>query len=147
MKNHLQELFSYHHVTNQKIINHLLLNESNVSERTMELLSHSINAHQIWNARINDHEQLGVFDVHPIDECLKMDLSNYKVTLEIIQFNDLETMINYKNTKGVTYNHSIADILLHISNHFSHHRGQIMTDMKYSGFDTFPTDYIFFKRN
>jgi uncharacterized damage-inducible protein DinB len=44
------------------------------------------------------------------------------------------------------YINSIQQILFHVANHFSHHKGQIISDLRQSGIDPIVIDYIFYKR-
>lgn len=120
--------------------------ESKLPERVIPLLSHSINAHQIWNARITNKEKLKVHQVHDLQECKRIDDDNYNSTIEILKDRELDEIITYQNSKGVDFNNSIREILFHISNHFSHHRGQIISDIRQIGIDPIVTDYIFYKR-
>ena len=110
------------------------------------LFSHSINAHQIWNARITGKEELGVHQVHSLHKCARLDNENYLDTLKILEERELEDHIAYSNSKGVKFNNSIRDVLFHIANHFSHHKGQIISDLRQSGIEPIVTDYIFYKR-
>ena len=146
MKEFFKDIFEYHNHFNQKLIEQLIENESSLSERTIPLLSHSINAQQIWNARITNKEKLGVHAVHSLQECKRIDNANYKETLEILKKHELTENIVYTNSKGTEFNNTIQQILFHIANHFSHHKGQIISDLRQSGINPIVTDYIFYKR-
>ncbi len=146
MKAFFKDIFEYHHHFNQTLMKQMIENEKKLSERIVLLLSHSINAHQIWNARITEKEKLGVHQLHSLKECLKIDAENYKDSLKIIDERDLQEKIVYQNSKGKEFNNSIQQILFHIANHFSHHKGQIISDLKQSGVEPIVTDYIFYKR-
>ena len=61
--------------------------------------------------------------------------------------NQLEEMLPYKNIAGQSFTSSIRDILQHVVNHGTYHRGQIVTMLRQSGHTKlFPTDYIVFCR-
>ena len=146
MKEFFKNIFEYHNHFNQKLIEQLIENENLLSNRTIPLLSHSINAHQIWNARITNDEKLGVHAEQTLQKCKKLDDENYNKTLEILRNHELTENITYANSKGTEFNNSIQQILFHISNHFSHHKGQIISDLRQSGINPIVTDYIFYKR-
>lgn len=146
MKTFFKDIFDYHHQTNQKIIQLLLETEEQLSERIIYLLSHSLNAHQIWNARIIDSEKVGVHDIQQLRNCAKMDEVNYETTVGVLDHYDLNKMIKYKNSKGEEFENSIQQVLFHISNHFSHHRGQIAMALREQNIQPSATDYIFYKR-
>jgi uncharacterized damage-inducible protein DinB len=46
--------------------------------------------------------------------------------------------INYKNTKGIEFTNSIEDILFHVVNHGTYHRGQLITMLRQQGIENFP---------
>ena len=146
MKEFFKDIFEYHNHFNQKLIEQLMENESEITERTIPLLSHSINAQQIWNARISNDEKFGVHENHSLEKCLRIDNENYIQTMNIIDKRELNEIITYANSKGTEFNNSIQQILFHISNHFSHHKGQIISDLRQSGINPIVTDYIFYKR-
>lgn len=146
MKAFFKDIFEYHNHFNQKLIEELIANENTLPERTVPLFSHSINAQQIWNARIIEKEKFGVHEVHALEECKRIDNDNYQQTLKILNERDLDEMIIYKNSKGTEFNNSVQQILFHVSNHFSHHKGQIISDLRQSGIEPIITDYIFYKR-
>lgn len=146
MKEFFKDIFEYHHHFNQKLIEQLIENESVLPERTISLFSHSINAQQIWNARITNKEKFGVHQNHSLPECSRIDNDNYNETLKILDGHGLDEKIIYTNSKGTEFNNSIQQILFHIANHFSHHKGQIISDLRQSGIDPIVTDYIFYKR-
>ena len=146
LKEFFKDIFEYHNHFNQKLTEQLIKNKNKLPERTIPLFSHSINAQQIWNARITKKEKLGVHQVHTLEECKHNDNENYKETLKILDEHELDEIITYTNSKGTEYNNSIQQILFHIANHFSHHKGQIISDLRQSGIDPIVTDYIFYKR-
>ena len=146
MKAFFKDIFEYHNHFNQKLIEQLIEYENNLPERTIPLFSHSINAQQIWNARITGKEKLGVHQIHSLKKCSRIDHENYQETLKIIDERELEEKIAYKNSKGTEFGNSIQQILFHVANHFSHHKGQIISDLRQNGIDPIVTDYIFYKR-
>ncbi|MBL1233239.1 MAG: DinB family protein [Vicingaceae bacterium] len=146
MKAFFKDIFEYHHYFNQKLGQQMIENKNILSEKVIPLFSHTINAHQIWNARITNTEKLDVHQVHSLPQCIKIDINNFKDTLEIINEYKLNEIIPYSNSKGNEFNNSIEQILFHIANHFSHHKGQIISDLKHSGITPLITDYIFYKR-
>jgi uncharacterized damage-inducible protein DinB len=146
MEKCFKDIFEYHHYTNQKLIQLLVKNETQLTERIVYLLSHSLNAHQIWNARITKSKTVGVHDLHELSECAQMDKENFREILLILNHSDLSQKVSYQNSKGDTFQNSVQEILFHISNHFSHHRGQIATALREQNIQPPATDYIFYKR-
>jgi uncharacterized damage-inducible protein DinB len=56
--------------------------------------------------------------------------------------NDLQAMVEYKDTRGTPYDHAMWWALLHMFNHQTHHRGQVTTLLKQLGADPGVTDLI-----
>lgn len=84
--------------------------------------------------------------MHSLIECKKIDNDNYTNVLKIVNECKMDDLIFYKNSKGNQFNNSIQQILFHVVNHFTHHRGQIISDLRQNGIDPIITDYIFYKR-
>ncbi len=54
----------------------------------------------------------------------------------------LGSALEYKTTKGVVGRKPLGDVLLHVFNHQTHHRGQVTTLLSQSGLDVGATDLI-----
>lgn len=58
----------------------------------------------------------------------------------------LARRVTYRNSKGRTYESSVADIVTHVSMHGGYHRGQIARQLRAAGREPPYTDYIQFTR-
>lgn len=142
MEEFFKELFEYGHYFNQKLGNVFTANTDKISEKSVKCYCHILNAHQIWNNRIEPKEPaFGVWEIHPVQNCKDIDQINYEQSLLILDEFDLNDTVNY--TKG---HKSIRDILFHIVNHSTYHRGQIATEFRQNGIEPLVTDYTFYKR-
>jgi uncharacterized damage-inducible protein DinB len=147
MKQFFKEIFEYSHYFNQKLFDVFANNPDKTSEKAVKLFNHLLNAHQIWNNRIDQQQPpFGVWQLHDIQELKNIDKTSYEQTLQILQKFDLTETINYSNSKGQAFSNKIQDILFHIINHSTYHRGQIATEFKQNGLEPLVTDYIFYKR-
>ena len=147
MKNFFIDKFEYNFACNQKLIGLIKANSSAYSNRARTLISHTINAHYIWNHRIqNIAPALGVWDVFEVSELRNLDSVNHSESLEIINAYDVEKEVKYSNSEGKEFTNEIATILFHIINHSTYHRGQLISELKIQGVDPLSLDYIFFKR-
>ena len=147
MKEFFKELFTYSHYFNQKIAEIILANNAKMPTRSLELFSHIVNAHHIWNCRIMQQKpQLKVWDMNPLEELMAMENENYKISLNILEETSLNTSISYANSKGDQFANTVRDILFHVNNHATHHRGQIIMHMRQQDIEPPITDYIFYKR-
>lgn len=141
------DLFLYNHHFNQKVADLFIEHGDRVPEKAEKLFSHLINAQRIWNGRINGQaNNTGVWDIHAAGKCKQIDAENYDIALNILQHKDLSENISYTNTKGQSFTNTIGDILFHVINHSTYHRGQIASELKRNGIEPITTDYIFWKR-
>ncbi|MEM7103374.1 MAG: DinB family protein [Bacteroidota bacterium] len=147
MKAFFEDLHNYHHILNQKVINLFIKNRENISEKSTNWLCHSLNAHQIWNARIMQEQPMGVFQVHTLEKCLDIDKTNFRNSQHILDNYALDAVIGFHDSKGNPYENILKDILFHITNHFTHHRAQIMSDLRNNGIKPLRTDFIYYKRD
>jgi uncharacterized damage-inducible protein DinB len=146
MKSFFKDIFEYHHHFNQELVQIFIKNRNRISDRTIPLFSHVLNAHQIWNARILETKELGVHEPHSLEDCKLLDEENFKVTLKILEDFEPEKIIHYENSKGEKFRNTVGEILFHISNHSTHHKGQLISDLRQQEIDPPVTDYIYYKR-
>ncbi|RZJ71171.1 MAG: damage-inducible protein DinB [Flavobacterium sp.] len=145
MKNFFGELFEYNYTVNDKVISSL--SQIQVPEKSILRINHTINAHEIWNARIEGVTcGTDVWEIRPVELLHNINRDNYNRSLAIIENTDLTKTIRYSNTKGQTFENLVRDMLFHIINHSTYHLGQIATDCKANGLLPLATDYIFYKR-
>ncbi len=147
MKDFLINLFKYNHTCNQQLVTLLNSNKDNITEKSLKLFSHILNAHEIWNARIEAQQpSCGVWDIRNITDLPAIDELNYENTIRILNTLPPGKNISYSNTKGESFSNTIQDILFHAINHSTYHRAQIATECKSNGISPLATDYILFKR-
>ena len=146
METFFQDLFSYNNYFNNKIIAVLNENSAIASDKCIKLLSHLLNAHRIWNYKIHAGDApYERWEMHPVHECHEINKKNHEDSFRILHSIDLDKTIQYSISTGQTFNNSVRDILFHVINHSTYHRGQIATEFKQSGLEPVLTDYIFYK--
>nr|WP_294790159.1 DinB family protein [uncultured Mucilaginibacter sp.] len=148
LKEYFTELFNYDRHVNLQFA--ALINAANNKDKPAELMSHLLNAQQIWLSR-----------------CLGTSSSNYQLwpkwepnTFNNIIINnhhewaifldtdiDPQQIIVYKNFKGEEFSSKLIDILAHVINHGTHHRAQIGLLLKQNeGIELPSTDYVHYVR-
>ncbi|MDC6366312.1 MULTISPECIES: DinB family protein [Flavobacteriaceae] len=147
MKGFLHQLFDYNFYCNKKLIEQCTATKK-VPKESVKLFNHILNAHHIWNHRIlGNTPELEVWQKHKIASWEEIHYENQRTSFEIItNADDFDKRIDYENSKGRTYANELKDILFHIVNHSTHHRGQILMHFRASGIEPEPLDYIFYKR-
>lgn len=140
------DMIEYDLWANNLIIKNLQANQPN--DKIISRLSHIINAQEIWLDRINNTS--GVYDVWKVQAPhtwtkVLVDLNQQFV--RSLEVDHLDKEISYQNLSGTNYTSLLGDILHHVVNHGSYHRGQIMDNIRDLGYETVPTDYIYFVRS
>lgn len=145
MRHFFTEIFEYTYHSNDKII--YLLLEKEFPDKSLKLLNHILNAHEIWNSRIEGITiKTSVWEVRASENLKKINTNNFNLSKKIIETYDLDKKIIYRNSKGDQFENSIKDMLFHVVNHSTYHRGQIASNLKEHGIEPLVTDYIFYKR-
>ena len=149
MNDFIKELLDYSHHFNKLLIDKF--NDGDLthvySERSLSLFSHILNAQSIWNHRIKgENLKLEVWKVQPVEKLAGIENENFQDSIEISKQEDLNRIVVYSNSQGDQFQNSIKDILFHIVNHSTYHRGQIAIDFRKYGIDPIVSDYIFYKR-
>lgn len=146
MKSFFKELFEYNNTINQKVIAAIVDHPGKVSEKCLNLQSHIINAHKIWNAKIVPVENIYErWQLHPSNNLAELDNENFHTSMRILERFDINALIKYSNSKGQVFDNSVRDILFQIINHSTYHRAQVASEFRQSGVEPLITDYIFYK--
>lgn len=147
MKAFLKELFEYNLDSNFRLIERSLEHEARIPEKSQKWFSHILTTHEIWSSRILKRpSQFAVWQLLPVREWNAVNQANFEVSCSILDEFQLDRKINYVNSLGDAYVNSVQDILFHIINHSTHHRGQIAANFRDNGLEPLATDYIFYKR-
>jgi len=118
--------------------------------RIYELFSHVLSAQRIWLDRILGIPQsVERFQDRMPDE-MKEDMENYHLAwiefIDQVQPGDFDRVVSYIHPNGTPYSERLVDIMTHVVNHGTHHRGNLVVLMKEEGFVPPGLDYISFVR-
>ncbi|MBD0724999.1 damage-inducible protein DinB [Flavobacterium sp. L1I52] len=142
-----KDTFEYNWHCNQELLELFEKEQQNIPEKSIQLLNHLINAHQIWISRILEQKaSVGVWEIQSLEELKNHNTANFNQSMAILKTMDLGMKINYSNSKGISFSNSAQDILFHVINHSTYHRAQITSDLKTNNIDPLNSDYIFYKR-
>ena len=115
-------------------------------------LAHIVGAEWLWLQRLNGvspgapPEWVASGSVAQLAERAAAIAAERRALLERLDERALDQEFAYKNLKGEAFNSRLRDVLLHISNHASYHRGQLATMMRQAGATPPATDFIVFCR-
>jgi len=148
MKEYFKDLLEYSHYYNLEVIKKF--NDGDlefmIPKRATELLSHTLNAQKIWNNRIAGKvNSVDVWENLEVEELENAETENHEETLALLDKEELDRMMKFKNTKGESYENSVRDIIFHIINHSTYHRGQIATEFRKQGIDPIVSDFVYYK--
>lgn len=151
MKEYFINLFRYENWANKEVSD-CLISLSEPPEKALSLMSHIINAQEVWLCRITGKatEVNSVWKTIPeseITSALNNSSAALKEYISGLSENDIERIIEYKNIKGEEFKSSLMDILTHLSFHSAYHRGQIILLIKPYVNDLPSTDYIKYVRD
>lgn len=147
MKSFVRNFLKYNHSSNDKVISLLEKHKEELPEKCITIFSHIMNAQEIWNARIlGKQPEFKVWDVSNLAEFRNFNQRFFSGSIAILEEFNLDQKIDYRTSKGDPFISTVQDILIHVVNHGSYHRGQIMQLLRDEVNDAISTDYIFYKR-
>lgn len=155
MKNHWIDILSYNLWANQRTVDLLNQYKEEISTRpivnsfpSIELtMKHLWGAEQIWLMRLqgNPAAAFPSFD-GSLQEVFQMGLNVSKEFLEFIENQEevfFSLKCDFQDTKDKDYSLPIQQIIHHVMNHSTYHRGQITTLGRQADFGEIKsTDYI-----
>jgi uncharacterized damage-inducible protein DinB len=155
MKNHWIDILKYNHWANQRTVDLLNQYEEEIITRpivnsfpSIELtMKHLWGAEKIWLMRLKGNPAAAFPEFNgSLPDVFQMGLKVSADFLEFIEkqeeaFFDLNR--DFHHTKGNDYSLPVQQIIHHVMNHSTYHRGQITTLGRQADFGEIkPTDYI-----
>jgi uncharacterized damage-inducible protein DinB len=151
MKPYFLRLFAYERWANERIL-HALEQPRYPDGRCLDLFSHILAAQQTWLSRVKRQSRyFPLWERHDLMACALLyhqvadEWDAFLAGLPEAQF---QQPIAYQNTQGEPFETPLSDILAHLVNHDTYHRGQIVEELR--GRQLVPTmpvtDYILFVR-
>jgi len=147
MKQFYSEFFEYNYHINKDLAEQFKgYTEIELGTQVIRLANHILNAHEVWIGRINQAMTIkSPWEDFPIHTFSGRNKTLYAQSLEIIKNRELCEIITYRNFAGKEGRGKISDILTHIVNHATYHRGQIALIMRANGLEPITSDFIHFK--
>ena len=141
----IRELVEYCKEADRRIIE-VFIDAENRPPKALDLFSHVLNAQHIWASRmLNRKSKFSFFHVHLLNDFGDVHEQNLVLLREVVELISLDEKVNYIDSEGLHCTSAVRDILFHVVNHSTHHRGQIVTMFRDSGIEPPVTDYIYLK--
>ncbi|WP_448698616.1 DinB family protein [Mucilaginibacter sp. AW1-3] len=149
MKAYFKQLFEYDHWASHELFDKFE-KQFPQNSRIYELFSHLLSTQRIWLDRILGIPQSVERFQDRLPEEIKQDLENYHTEwmdfIDQLQPEDFDRVISYIHPNGQPYNDRLLDIMAHVINHGTHHRGNLIILMKEEGFVAPTLDLIYYVR-
>jgi uncharacterized damage-inducible protein DinB/uncharacterized protein YciI len=146
-----RELFEYDRWANGKL-SATLAKLKPALPQAERLFAHIVGAEELWYQRVSggEYKQLAVW---PEGQSLAQVLLRmraigdaWRAHLERADAKELARRVEFKNSAGQPCADRLDDIVRHVVNHGSHHRGQIASQLRAAGQVPETLDYIVWKR-
>jgi uncharacterized damage-inducible protein DinB len=136
MQHNLVKQFEFEHWSNTMILNSLKTLKEN-DEKAMKLFSHLLSSHSMWLSRVNKTAfTCTLFQERTLEECeilIDENLLSWKKYLVDKTDEDLAEVIEFMaawEANPSKRKMRIDDAIIHIINHSSYHRGQLVMSIK-----------------
>ncbi|MCX6291662.1 MAG: DinB family protein [Bacteroidetes bacterium] len=163
MKSLLLHYTRYNHWANQRICDYMkeyVNDEQSVKEiissfsSVRKTIFHTWDAQIVWIHRIRKETPPPWPPTKSFSgswhEALKGFVESSLPFIKVVEQCDehmLSSVVSFHDIKGNPFSMALCDILQHVVNHSTFHRGQIITQLRQLGFSEFPrTDYVVFRR-
>jgi uncharacterized damage-inducible protein DinB len=116
-----------------------------------DTLVHILSAEWIWLERCRGRSPKAMLSPTDFPDVASLRSRWGQVSAEQREFydaiapEDLSKIVTYVNTKGETWSYPLEEVLWHVVNHGSYHRGQVTTALRQLGVAPAATDFLLFR--
>lgn len=148
MKRYFTQLYHYNQWANNRVLEGF--DQQKVEdEKILTVMSHVVSALYIWLNRIEGKSTADypLWKQYSRTELIEM---NNVITERWIKFigdtDDFNRVLVYKNYVGDPYKNNVEQIMIHLVNHSTYHRGQVAMLLRQNGLEPINTDFITYDR-
>ncbi len=148
MKSYFLKLYQYNQWANQRVLS-ALEKQKIEDEKMLTLMSHVISALFIWLSRIKGEptEPYPLWKQYTLPRLIEMNEEITRKWLEFVEHSEsFDRELVYNNYVGDPYKNNVEQIMIHLVNHSTYHRGQVAILLREKGFDPINTDFITYDR-
>ena len=116
-------------------------------------LHHMFRADTLWFSRVAGEPFGNIADVIVPDALPELEkewltlMARWQNWFQQLESTQYGIQVRYTNSQGMPYSTPLWQIVLHLVNHSTHHRGQVVTMMRQAGAKPPTTDLILFYRS
>ncbi len=116
-------------------------------EKVRRLMSHMLNALEIWVSRIEHREaECETWEEHETSTLHALNRKCHDAIFHLLETGNLKKSHAYVNSEGQAFSNTLDEVLTHLVIHSAHHRAQIATLWSDAGIKPPPCDFIFWAR-
>jgi uncharacterized damage-inducible protein DinB len=148
MKDFFLKWYEYNAWANRRVIG--CLEQQAVSdEKILSVFSHLMAANFIWLNRIlglpkSNYQLWGSYTLAELRNMVEE--ADRLWTRFLSEHNHFDRVLKYQNYTGNYFENNVQQIMIHLVNHGTYHRGQVALLLRQKGFEPVNTDYITFDR-
>ncbi|MDQ0229515.1 DinB family protein [Metabacillus malikii] len=145
--------FAYHKWATLRILNHLNSYTdtfyhqqiNSVFPSIYHTCKHMIEVDKLWLSRLTGDKprQTEIVTLEQLSQEYSKVLHDYECFLEL---NSDTKQIAYTNSEGEYFINTVSELITHIANHGTYHRGNLSAMFRQLGKQSISTDYIYFLR-
>jgi uncharacterized damage-inducible protein DinB len=149
MKDFFLKWYQYNAWANHRVIG-CLEQQAVTDEKILSIFGHCMAANFIWLNRIcglpkSEYELWGNYDLTTLKKMVD-DADNQWMQFLNTQ-TDFDRILKYQNYVGNYFENSVEQIMIHLVNHGTYHRGQVAMLLRQKGYEPVNTDYITYDRH
>lgn len=148
MKEYFFRLYRYNEWANFRVLG-ALEKQQVTDEKTLSLFSHLLSAQFLWLHRIKalPPPDVELWKTYPLSRLRTLAEEGARQWLEFVGSEaSFDRILKYKNYVGDYYETNVEQIMIHLVNHGTYHRGQIALLMRQQGHEPINTDFITYDR-
>jgi uncharacterized damage-inducible protein DinB len=153
----MKQLYDYHFWANERMLEHLALYPEIFTRpaagpfpsigRTFE---HIYDVDRLWFSRMKKAGGTAGTETH-FTTAMEAKKAFANLQKEVSDFlltePDGHKIIKYQDKKGVSFENTLTELITHIVNHGTSHRGNVAVMLHQAGYGSCPTDFIYFLRD
>jgi uncharacterized damage-inducible protein DinB len=147
-KSYFLKLYQYNAWANRKVVN-CLLEQHVTDQKILSVFNHLVSAQFIWYNRFKGlpKSEYVLWGNYPLLQLKVMVEEANNLWIEFIENAvDFERELKYTNYVNDYYENKIGDIMAHLVNHGTYHRGQVAMLLREKGYEPVNTDFITYDR-